>query len=96
MDDSLGAGTISASLSQHHSKLGGTFVATFQSSNFGPGFVKGKINSNGAIGARLKFSLKGKCGLDFHGSFENRNEIAGSYTMTGCGMSDSGSFDMVQ
>lgn len=95
-DSSLGAGMISASITQIHSKLIGTFVATFVSSNFGPGFVKGKIKSNGAITARLKFSLKGKCGLNFHGTFQNGNEISGNYTMTGCGMSDSGSFDMTQ
>jgi hypothetical protein len=94
VDDNLGHGMISASLSQSHSKLGGTFVATFQSSDFGPGFVKGKIASNGAINARLKFSLKGKCGVNFHGTFENGDEISGDYTMTDCGMSDHGSFDM--
>ncbi len=96
VDDDLGHGMISASLSQIHSKLIGTFVATFQSSDFGPGFVKGKIAPNGAINARLKFSLKGKCGVNFHGTFQNGDEISGDYTMTGCGMSDAGSFDMFQ
>lgn len=93
VDDSLGDGMISASLTQIHSKLIGTFVATFQSSDFGPGFVKGKI-VNGAINARLKFSLRGKCGVNFKGTFKNGDEISGDYTMTGCGMSDQGSFDM--
>ena len=94
MDSGEGDGMISAAISQIHSKLVGTFVATFQSANYGPGFVKGKIK-NGAINARLKFSLKGKCGLNFHGTFQNGNEITGSYTMTGCsGKSNSGTFDM--
>jgi len=96
VDNSLGNGMISAALSQRHSKLDGTFVATFVSSNYGPGFVNGKISSNGTVNARLKFSLKGKCGLNFHGTFQNGNEISGDYTMTGCGMSDHGTFDMVK
>ena len=95
-DDNQGGGMISAAVTQIHSKLIGTFVATFASTDYGPGFVKGKIRSNGAINARLKFSLKGKCGLNFHGTFTNGNEISGSYTMTGCGTSDHGTFDMVQ
>jgi hypothetical protein len=97
VDNNLGTGMISASLSQQHSKLDGTFVATFVSSNYGPGFVNGKISSNGSINARLKFSLKGKCGLNFHGTFQNGNEISGDYTMTGCKkMSDHGTFEMHQ
>jgi hypothetical protein len=95
MDSGEGDGMISASLSQIHSKLIGTFVATFPTADYGPGFVKGKIQSNGAINARLKFSLKGKCGVNFHGTFVNGNEITGDYTMTGCkGMSNHGTFDM--
>jgi hypothetical protein len=96
VDNNLGTGMISAALSQQHSKLDGTFVATFVSTNYGPGFVNGKISSNGNINARLKFSLKGKCGLNFHGTFQNGNEISGDYTMTGCKMSDHGTFDMHQ
>lgn len=96
MDSGEGDGMISAAISQIHSKLSGTFVATFQSTNYGPGFVKGKIK-NGKINARLKFSLKGKCGLNFHGTFENGNEISGNYQMTGCkGKSNQGSFDMTR
>lgn len=95
-DSGEGEGTISAAISQIHSKLIGTFVATFTSDNYGPGFVKGKIK-NGVIKARLRFSLKGKCGLSFHGTFQNGNEITGTYKMTGCnGKSNVGSFDMTQ
>jgi hypothetical protein len=94
MDSGEGDGMISAAISQIHSKLTGNFVATFQTTNYGPGFVKGKIK-NGAINARLNFSIKGKCGLNFHGTFQNGNEISGNYTMTGCkGQSNHGSFDM--
>jgi len=94
MDSGEGDGMISAAISQIHSKLTGTFVATFQTANYGPGFVKGKIK-NGAINARLKFSLNGKCGLNFHGTFQNGNEITGDYAMTGCkGKSNHGTFDM--
>lgn len=93
-DANLGDGMISAAITQIHSKLSGTFVATFTSADYGPGFVNGKI-SNGKITALLRFHLKGKCGLTFHGTFENGNEISGDYTMTGCKkMSDHGSFDM--
>ena len=95
-DSGEGEGTISAAISQIHSKLIGTFVATFVSADYGPGFVKGKIK-NGVIKARLRFSLKGKCGLSFHGTFQNGNEISGTYSMTGCnGKSNTGSFDMTQ
>jgi hypothetical protein len=93
-DSGEGGGMISAAVTQIHSKVVGTFVATFASADYGPGFVKWKIK-NGAIHGRLKFSLRGKCGLNFHGTFQNGDEISGTYQMTGCnGKSNSGSFDM--
>jgi hypothetical protein len=100
VDNNLGNGMIQAAITQIHStklvsKLLGNFIATFPSSDYGPGFVTGKIN-HGSITALLRFTLRGKCGLSFHGTFKNGNEISGTYTMTHCGMSDAGSFDMFQ
>jgi hypothetical protein len=93
-DNNKGMGTISASLSQSKGKLGGTWQDTFVH----PAFWNGTIKSNGAINARMKFHLFGKCGYVFHGTFKNGNEISGSYTLNGCkGMAaDHGTFDMVK
>jgi hypothetical protein len=95
-DANLSDGMISAAITQIHGKISGTFVATFTSADYGPGFVKGKISSNGKITALLRFHLKGKCGLTFHGTFENGNEIMGGYKLTGCKKTapDNGTFQM--
>ncbi len=92
MDNNMGAGTISGSFSQCRGKLNGVWQDTFVP----PAFFKGTIKSNGAISARMKFHVFGKCGYLFHGVFENGNEISGSYTLNGCkGMApDHGTFDM--
>jgi hypothetical protein len=95
-DANLDDGMISAAITQIHGKISGTFVATFTSADYGPGFVKGKISSNGKITALLRFHLKGKCGLTFHGTFENGDEISGDYKVTGCKKTapDHGTFQM--
>jgi len=91
-DNNMGAGTIEGAFSQCRGKLTGNWQDTFVP----PAFFKGTIKSNGAINARMKFHLFGKCGYLFHGAFTNGNEISGSYTLNGCkGMAaDHGTFDM--
>jgi hypothetical protein len=91
-DNNMGVGTISASLSQFKGKLSGVWQDTFVP----PAFWNGTIKSNGAISARMKFHLFGKCGYVFHGVFKNGNEISGSYTLNGCKKmaKDHGTFDM--
>ena len=94
MDNNMGAGTIEGAFSQCRGKLTGNWQDTFVP----PAFFKGAIKSNGAINARMKFHLFGKCGYLFHGTFTNGNEISGSYTLNGCkGMAaDHGTFDMTK
>ncbi len=94
MDNNMGAGTISGAFSQCGGKLTGNWQDTFVP----PAFFSGKIKSNGAISARMKFHVFGKCGYLFHGVFENGNEISGSYTLNGCkGMApDGGTFHMMK
>ena len=94
MDNNMGAGTIEGAFFQCRGKLTGNWQDTFVP----PAFFSGKIKSNGAISARMKFHLLSKCGYVFHGVFENGNEIAGSYTLNGCkGMApDGGTFHMTK
>jgi hypothetical protein len=94
MDNNLGAGTIDGAFLQCRGKLTGNWHDTFVP----PAFFKGTIKSNGAINARMKFHVFGKCGYVFHGVFENGNEIAGSYKLNGCkGMAaDGGTFQMTK
>jgi hypothetical protein len=92
MDNNMGGGTISASLFQCHSKLGGNWQDTFVP----PAFWKGTISSSGNINAQMRFHISGKCGYTFTGTLKNGNEISGNYTLHDCkGMGpDGGSFDM--
>ena len=91
-DNNMGGGTISASLFQCHSKLGGTWQDSFVL----PAFWKGTISSSGNIKAQMRFHISGKCGYTFTGTLKNDNEISGNYTLHDCkGMGpDGGSFDM--
>jgi len=94
MDNNMGAGTISAAISQIHSKLIGNWQDTFVP----PAFIMGTIKSNGTISMRMRFHLKGNCGYVFNGVFEHGNEISGDYTLNGCkGMApDHGTLDMTK
>jgi hypothetical protein len=88
-DHRLGAGTITTMIDQNGSKLSGPV-----DTSFGSGTMKGKVSSKGTISVRVK--LKGSCGLNMHGTFENGDEIAGVYTVTGCGKADHGTFDVTR
>jgi hypothetical protein len=92
MDNNKGAGMIEGAFFQCRGKLTGNWQDTFVL----PAFFNGTIKSNGAIKATMRFHLFSKCGYIFHGVFENGNEIAGSYKLSGCkGMAaDGGTFQM--
>jgi hypothetical protein len=94
MDDNMGPGTISAAISQTHSKLSGVWQDTFVP----PAFLKGTVSSKGKVSMNMRFHIKGKCGYVFKGVFENGNEISGDYKLSGCkGMApDQGTLDMTK
>ena len=89
-DAKLGPGEITAEISQTGSTLTGSWDSTFG----GPGTLKGKVKPNSKVHARLKITGGKGCGLNVQGTFQNGNEIAGKYQVTGCKRSDHGTFDM--
>jgi hypothetical protein len=89
-DAKLGSGAISADIIQNGSDLTGSWDASFG----GPGTLKGKVKPNSKVHARLKITGGKGCGLNIEGTFQNGNEIAGKYQVTGCKKSDHGTFDM--
>jgi hypothetical protein len=93
VDDNLGTGKISGSITQLKSKLIGTWIDDFE----GPGFLNGTIKSNGQVTAKFRLHIKGDCTFTFHGTFENGNEIAGTYNRAGCkGAPDGGNLDIIK
>jgi hypothetical protein len=95
MDNNMGAGKISAAISQIHAKISGTWQDTFVP----PAFINGTIKANGKLNWRMRFGLKGNCGYLFTGVFKNGNEISGSYKVNGCGkkvVADHGTLDMTK
>jgi hypothetical protein len=95
MDNNMGAGKISAAISQLHAKISGTWQDTFVP----PAFINGTIKANGNLNWRMRFGLKGNCGYLFTGVFKNGNEISGSYKVNACGKkvaADHGTLDMTK
>jgi hypothetical protein len=94
MDSKMGAGTISAAITQIRGQLSGTWQDTFVP----PAFLKGTITAKGKISLAMRFHLTGNCGYIFAGVFENGNEISGNYKLNGCKGSapDHGTLDMTK
>jgi hypothetical protein len=90
-DHRFGDGTISAIISQHGSKVSGSWETDLNGGSHGS--LKGTVKANGAVKIRLK--IRGSCGLNVSATFENGDEIAGTYKVTGCGKPDHGMFDMI-
>lgn len=96
ISNSLGTGTIMVGIIPANipfrRKLSGTWIDSFDNT---PGFMKGTASSNGGLSLQFRLKIKGHCLFNFHGIFENGNEISGTYNTNGCsGPSDSGTIDI--
>ena len=89
VDHKLGSGFGTVTLTQNGKKVSGSFSTFFNS-----GSVKGTVKPNNTLNLRLK--VGGTCGANFHGVFENGNEISGVYVVSGCakGNGDHGHIDV--
>jgi len=96
MDDARGAGTYLGGFItglNSHTKLSGTFTDSLD----GTGFVQGKVNSSGGISLKYRLKVKGGCIFSFKGTFENGNEIMGTYNRAGCkGGPGQGTLDIIK
>ena len=90
-DDRDGSGSAGATINQNRKGLTGSWSFFFHG-----GTLKGKVDSNGNLHIRLKAG--GRCGANFKGTFQNGNEITGSYQVTGCrkGNGDHGTLDILK
>jgi hypothetical protein len=96
ISNSLGTGTFMLGIIPANipfrSKLSGTWIDSFDNT---PGFMKGTASSKGGLSLQFRLKIKGHCLFNFHGIFENGNEISGTYNTNGCsGPSDSGTIDI--
>ena len=96
ISNSLGTGTIMLGIIPANipfrSKVIGTWIDSFDNT---PAFLKGSASSNGGVSLQFRLKAKGHCLFKFHGTFENGNEISGTYNTNGCsGPSDSGTIDI--
>jgi hypothetical protein len=96
ISNSLGTGTMMLGIIPAHIpfrlKVLGTWIDSFDNT---PGFLKGSASSNGGVSLQFRLKAKGHCLFKFHGTFENGNEISGTYNTNGCsGPSDSGTIDI--
>ena len=96
ISNSLGTGTIMLGIIPANipfrSKVIGTWIDSFDNT---PAFLKGSASSNGGVSLQFRLKAKGHCLFKFHGTFENGNEISGTYSTNGCsGPSDSGTIDI--
>jgi hypothetical protein len=96
ISNSLGTGTMMLGIIPGNipfrSKVIGTWIDSFDNT---PAFLKGSASSNGGVSLQFRLKAKGHCLFKFHGTFENGNEISGTYTTNGCsGPSDSGTIDI--
>jgi|HubBroStandDraft_2_1064218.scaffolds.fasta_scaffold110053_2 hypothetical protein len=96
ISNSLGTGTFMLGIIPANipfrSKLLGTWIESFDNTQ---GFMKGTVNSKGGLSLQFRLNIKGHCLFNFHGTFENGNEISGTYNTNGCsGPSDSGTIDI--
>ncbi len=89
-DHRFGHGDVFVEISQNGSKLSGSWDSNLD--NGVGGGLKGKVRPNNKVHLRLK--IKGNCGLNAQGTFQNGDEIAGNYQANGCSKSDHGSFDI--
>jgi len=89
VDHKAGSSSATVIITQNGKKLSGSF-----STGFNHGTVKGTIKPNNTVKLRLK--VAGTCGANFHGVFENGDEIAGVYVVSGCasGNGDHGMVDV--
>ena len=87
-DNALGSGTITLSIIQKGSHLGGTWSDDLG----GSGKLTGKIKGT-AITAKLHFNGS-KCRLAVNGILVAPDEVTGNYALFGCKQADGGSFDI--
>jgi hypothetical protein len=89
VDHKAGKSDATIIITQNGGKLSGSF-----STGFNHGTVKGTIKANDMLKLRLK--IGGTCGANFHGVFENGDEISGVYSVSGCagGNGDHGTVDV--
>jgi hypothetical protein len=91
-DHKLGMGTISVDLTQHGSKLSGTWTTDLP--GVGGGSLSGTVKPNGKIHLKLSITGLRHCAENFQGMFENGDEIAGVYHTNGCRGADHGMVDV--
>jgi len=91
-DHRFGGGTISGTISQNGSKLSGSWETDVNGG--ASGTLKGTVKSNSSV--KMKLKIRGACGLNAHGIFENGDEISGVYHVSGCGKPDHGTFHILR